>query len=745
MADTNNEWNYTGFIKELNSLIVNNEKTLEQADYDGEDIISLINATEGMDKTGGIFGDGNSIRKLLFPLNYKIIKYFYDKVEDYILNNNGIITGVFIEIRKNIIEVYFYKHYLQQAQNYVNNLDATGYLKYLQEQKPVSFNNDETEKYLSSEKIIEVIDSLITNKQKVPIVLDKEHLENYEHVIEHGCICGIHLYKDDIDDNIVTLRETNSTYIRNNKNNLQEILNKAIMSLRLVIDKGIDPLRYNKVALEIISNKNETNLPVGGSSITLPFALLYYLKIKNITPNGFIAVNGEVKDYKINRIGSAEDKVLVCENYGIFVLFLPYENCVELKETGDFSDFKRCELSGLEYITNNRIRVYPANEENNSDLKQSMERMASFIEKFNEKNPETIPQTSNEQDKSIYNQNNINSHKENNSSVSDNTAYTTTKNKAVKPLIIIFSVIVLALISILIINSNNRPETSIVFEDPVFESLIRLDTNTEGQDIYEYDLLKLDKKLDYSNRGITNLKGIEYLKNIEYIDLSGNKIKDISTLKLLSNLKFVNIENNSLSINCNTEKGLNNRNTILTMLMNGVEVQYIHGNSDKAVLIPDPVLNAMIVSEVIKYKPETNYDCYITKEDALLVKKLDVNNYAGAYNYLPKHIIKVYEMLGYDDVTTIISLAGINQLNNLKTADFSNNLITSLEPLSKLHNLEYLNLRNNSITDITQVIKIIESNPELKSLFIKHNNNLPVKNRVLINTIKDREIVSDTF
>ncbi|MEH7388361.1 leucine-rich repeat domain-containing protein, partial [Bacillus sp. JJ1521] len=54
------------------------------------------------------------------------------------------------------------------------------------------------------------------------------------------------------------------------------------------------------------------------------------------------------------------------------------------------------------------------------------------------------------------------------------------------------------------------------------------------------------KELDLSNKGISNLDGLEYFLNLERLNLSNNSISDFRLLMKLPKLKQVNIEGNPL-------------------------------------------------------------------------------------------------------------------------------------------------------------------------------------------------------
>lgn len=107
---------------------------------------------------------------------------------------------------------------------------------------------------------------------------------------------------------------------------------------------------------------------------------------------------------------------------------------------------------------------------------------------------------------------------------------------------------------------------SVEFSDEFLSETIKDDLGITGS-VFTSDLLKIEK-LDLSNKGIKNLNGIEYLKNVKILDITNNKITDISKINNLEKL----------------------------------EKLYIHGNP-----IQDYLLDSNIISQLIDYDFELDY------------------------------------------------------------------------------------------------------------------------------------------
>ena len=50
-----------------------------------------------------------------------------------------------------------------------------------------------------------------------------------------------------------------------------------------------------------------------------------------------------------------------------------------------------------------------------------------------------------------------------------------------------------------------------------------------------------------SNNSLSNLKGIDQLKNLTYLYLDGNQIEDVGMLYQLEKLEFLDLSNNPIS------------------------------------------------------------------------------------------------------------------------------------------------------------------------------------------------------
>lgn len=87
----------------------------------------------------------------------------------------------------------------------------------------------------------------------------------------------------------------------------------------------------------------------------------------------------------------------------------------------------------------------------------------------------------------------------------------------------------------------------IKFKDKNIINIINkyLNKNDLMSPIYKDEVLDI-KELDFSNSNISDLTGIEYIKNLEVLNISENNIVDISNLATLSQLKEIKAYNNNI-------------------------------------------------------------------------------------------------------------------------------------------------------------------------------------------------------
>lgn len=188
-------------------------------------------------------------------------------------------------------------------------------------------------------------------------------------------------------------------------------------------------------------------------------------------------------------------------------------------------------------------------------------------------------------------------------------------------------------------------------------------------------------ELDASYRNITSIKGIEFFTNLTSINLSNNKIIDISYLSTLYNVKNLYLNNNEI-IYINALESLNN-------------LEYVNLSYNDIFNI-DPLKGKEYLSELyLQYNP------YLSDFTAVLdmpaLTELRLNNTQGvtsdeirnnsilitAYeNALPSRTLRIYKT-----TSTSAWLASNTTTNNLRNA---NRVLNHIEPIYEFYNVIYL-------------------------------------------------------
>ena len=212
------------------------------------------------------------------------------------------------------------------------------------------------------------------------------------------------------------------------------------------------------------------------------------------------------------------------------------------------------------------------------------------------------------------------------------------------------------------ITANFEQDEVVTFPDPNLEAVIRGAIGKPTGPIYASDLEGLIE-LDASDRGISNLSGLEYCINLYVLDLLDNQITDISPLSSLNNLGWLNLPINRIS-----------NISALANLVNLVDL-YLQGNQ---------------ISDASALSALTN------------LEYLDLgSNQIG--NLLPLAALANLKGLNLSsnqigDVLPLASLA------NLQRLELENNGVSDLQPLSNLTNLIYLDASYNQISNILPLV-----------------------------------------
>ncbi|SHI54044.1 leucine-rich repeat domain-containing protein [Lutispora thermophila] len=299
-------------------------------------------------------------------------------------------------------------------------------------------------------------------------------------------------------------------------------------------------------------------------------------------------------------------------------------------------------------------------------------------------------------------------------------------------------------------NEENTIEDNapIEFDNPPLENFIREKINKLG-DIYKKDLEGIDKIYGFSNEDkLTTLQGIEYLTNLNYLNIGSNKIHDLTPLFDLPNLtnlsvdakylkdlrqieKLKNLENLSIS-NLASEEDLNiikNITGLKTLTISNTSISDFSAlsslsNLESLILDGNNIDDISFVKNLTKIKELNLSDNHI--EDLTPIShltnltKLDITS-NKVQDLTPIGNLKNLETL-FAENNFIRNIEGLKSCINLKILSLDNNFITDISPLAYLDNITNLKLSDNLISDISA----IRNMKKLETIYIDSNPILDV-------------------
>ncbi len=214
----------------------------------------------------------------------------------------------------------------------------------------------------------------------------------------------------------------------------------------------------------------------------------------------------------------------------------------------------------------------------------------------------------------------------------------------------------------------------ISFADSTVELAIRDKLGKAEGKLTAYDLKSIYRlKL---NQGVTNLKDLKALSNLEYLNAKQLGLKDISSISGLTKLRVLYLQQNKIT-----------NISALTKLTH-LEILSLNGNQ---------------ISDITGIKGLTK------------LQYLDLsNNKISEIKSLTKLTSLVTLYLQRNSISSISSISG---LTKLKEVSFNGNKISTLKSLAKLTSLERLYLKDNKIKSITSLKGLIN----LKELYLGNN------------------------
>ena len=229
------------------------------------------------------------------------------------------------------------------------------------------------------------------------------------------------------------------------------------------------------------------------------------------------------------------------------------------------------------------------------------------------------------------------------------------------------------------------PGASVYIPDPNLRAIIEENLGkTPNAAITVEEMATMQQNRIFAeNKGISDLTGLEFATNLEWLKIQGNQISDLSPIAGLTKLDTLDISGNEV-----------NDLSPLAGLKNLRHVKVSHNNiSDLSPLASLPNLNRFDSWG----NPLSDLSPLIGLEIIdICGGKSDVSTLEGAKN------LKELYLLG-GGISDISPLATLTKLTRLM---ISGNHVSDVSPLTQLTNLKWLELANNNIVDVAPLVKL---------------------------------------
>jgi len=209
------------------------------------------------------------------------------------------------------------------------------------------------------------------------------------------------------------------------------------------------------------------------------------------------------------------------------------------------------------------------------------------------------------------------------------------------------------------------PRENVIFECPNLEMSVRYTLNNPNDELNESDLLSLDS-LKYFTLAddVTSLKGIERCSNLKWLNMTLQKITDLTPLSVLTKLKRLDVDQNYEIEDLSSLSGL-------------IQLEHLNINSNK-------------ISDISPLADLT---------------KLKYLNFK--YN---EEICDISPLSDMKEICScnVTDISPVSDLKNLHTIKFDYNPIGDISALKELSKLELLYLRSCEISDISVLENLLK-------------------------------------
>ncbi|MCK4480054.1 MAG: leucine-rich repeat domain-containing protein [Candidatus Lokiarchaeota archaeon] len=190
---------------------------------------------------------------------------------------------------------------------------------------------------------------------------------------------------------------------------------------------------------------------------------------------------------------------------------------------------------------------------------------------------------------------------------------------------------------------------------------------------------------------------ITIIKSLEKIDSEQSKLILFNQIKKIIKVKYLN-----------KEKRIENKKykKVIKKLLKTKKYETFSIRQLSRILI-----NYLTIANLSKQHPNVYY---IINPQNGLIKELDLSDFL-------EYEVKGTPFGWKNNIKSISSIIGLNNLQNLKKIDLSNNQIECVKELVNLGNLTHLTLTNNKISELEN-LEYIKKLPNLEYLDLRHND-----------------------
>ena len=255
-----------------------------------------------------------------------------------------------------------------------------------------------------------------------------------------------------------------------------------------------------------------------------------------------------------------------------------------------------------------------------------------------------------------------------------------------------------------------RPQGRLTSED--FASLIEFRANSNIRSLAGIEYFAGLSWLELSGNRIVDLTPISQLNSLEYLDLSGNRIVDLTPISQLNSLSWLELSGNRIVdltpisqlknlyyLNLSGNQIDDDDLTLISQL-NSLRSLELSGNR---------IVDLTPISQLKNLYYLNLSGNQIDDDDLTLISQLNLQHLELSGNQIVDlTLISQLNSLEYLDLSSnrIVDLTPISQLQYLKRLDLSGNPIVDLTPISQLKNLYALVMSDSRIVDLTPISQL---------------------------------------